>query len=88
MIISGWRDIDVFGLPKIPKNEKYINVMITSGDGTIIDICQPHIIFGKLRWQQGGMCNDLYPEYRKVRLWRYIKKEQKWSYKKLKNEKE
>jgi len=80
LLVSGWHDIDVFGLPVIPKGSKFISVMITSGDGTLIDICQPFKYKKKTVWQQGGMSNEMYPEYRKVLLWKYIKKDQFWGH--------
>ena len=79
-LCSGWRDIEVFGLPKIPKDRKFVNVLITSGDGTIIDICQWFRQGRKIVWQQGGTSNEMYPEYRKVKYWKSMKRTKWWSH--------
>lgn len=80
LIASGWKDIDVFGLPKIPKHSKFVNVLVTSGDGTIIDVCQWFRQGKNIVWQQGGLSHEMYPDYRKVKYWKSVKRMVWWSH--------
>lgn len=81
-IISGWKNVDIFGYPPVYNKHNIKTYLITSGDGTIIDHCQ---YYGKDEknnhvWQQAGFPSDIYPEYRNVKLWKPLKKTRKWAY--------
>ena len=42
-LFSGWRDIRIFGLPNLPVNKKnrtLYSCLVTTGDGSIIDVAQ------------------------------------------------
>jgi len=81
LLVSGWRSIEVFGYPPIYKKKDIKIYLVTSGDGTIIDVCQYYgKRKGKHQWQQSGFCHDMYPEYREVTLWKFLNNEQRWSF--------
>ena len=73
--VSGWRDIKVFGYPTPQKGDKFINVMVSIGDGSITDICQ----YNRGVWQQGGLSNYVYPKQIEVTLWKHIKRQRLFS---------
>jgi hypothetical protein len=48
------------------------SVLITSGDGTIIDVAQWYKDKnGKIGWQQGGLSSELIPEHRNAKYWMF-----------------
>ena len=65
LIVSGWRSIEWFGLP-----EKNKSVLITSGDGTIVDVAQYYNVNNEVCWQQGGISNELIPEHGNAEFWK------------------
>ena len=71
LLLSGWRKTSGFGYPK--SGRKYL---VTTGDGSIIDIC---IYIGKIKkhhvWQQAGFCTDIYEH--KVKAWKPVNS--KWT---------
>ena len=76
LIVSRWRSIKWFGLPKGIGADG--TVLITSGDGTIVDVAQWFYEESKskkkkgekIRWQQGGLSHELIPEHRNAEWWR------------------
>jgi hypothetical protein len=57
---------------KLPEPNR--SVLITSGDGTIIDVAQwyyttPYKKKG-IAWQQGGLSNEFIPSYRNAEFWK------------------
>ena len=71
LLFSGWRLVDVYGNPKYThdSNGTSIDYLITSGDGTIVDV--GNYFKGYVSgWMLSGIDPRQYPSYRVVNMWK------------------